>query len=280
MNIRIREGDVEADGERIANALKSYLTPRADQARFDWLYKRNPHGQVRVWLALNSGGEIVGTAAAFPRRLYVGREERSGWVFGDFCVRDRYRSLGPALMLQRSLLQAVESGETPVGYDFPSLGMMAVYRRLGVTPAGWMIRLAKPLKVNRIVRQRIRPAALADTVSAFGNLLLTARNLRLKEDTSLTFELHERRCEEEFTCLAENLRDSYGPCVRRSADYLNWRYLENPYCNLRMITARRGGRLVGFAVFAQTDEAGVIVDLFGKNDPPFCAVLSMKPAIA
>jgi GNAT superfamily N-acetyltransferase len=268
LNIRIREGDVEADGERIASALTSYLTPHANRARFDWLYKRNPHGKVRVWLAIDADREIIGSAAAFPRRLYTAQEEKTGWVFGDFCVSDRYRSLGPALLLQRALLQAVNSEGVALGYDFPSAAMMAIYKRLGVKPAGRMIRLAKPLRADRIVRRRIKSEALAAGVSALANILLSIRHCPSKKDSSISFDSHDRRCDEEFTLLAERLGSLYGHCVRRCADYLNWRYLENPYCKLRMITARRRGRLVGFTVFAPVDQDGVIVDLFGENEPP------------
>ncbi|HEY2923322.1 MAG TPA: GNAT family N-acetyltransferase [Candidatus Binatia bacterium] len=267
LGIQVREADLAADSERIAGALSKYLTPLADRPRFEWLYRRNPHGRVRVWLAIDDEGELVGTAAAFPRRLYMAQEEKTGWVFGDFCVSDRYRSLGPALMLQRALLDAVKTGAVALGYDFPSSAMMAVYKRLGIKPSGRMVRLAKPVRVDRMVRQRIKSTPLAETISALGNIVLSVRNRRSQHDPTLTFELHERRCEEEFTALAESLKSVYGHCVRRSAEYLNWRYFENPYCKLGMITARRSGKLVGFTVFARIDEDGVIVDLFGQNEP-------------
>ena len=266
VSILIREANIDADGELIANALKCYLTPLADRARFDWLYKRNPHGPVRVWLAVEQNNEVVGTAAAFPRRLYVSRQQRIAWVFGDFCVSDTHRSLGPAVALQRALLQAADSTGVPVCYDFPSTAMTAVYKRLKIEPASQMIRMAKMLRVDRKVREQLRDGILAKAVSSAGNVFLRATSSRWRADPTIEISLFENKCGPEFDALAERVTAIFGVCVQRSAEYLNWRYLENPYKKHQVMTAKRDGTLLGFVIFSENGPDGELVDLCGEDD--------------
>jgi len=267
VSIFIREGDIQADCELIANALKSYLSPFADRARFEWLYRRNPHGRVRVWLAIDENREVVGSAAAFPRRLYIGQQEKLGWVFGDFCVSDKHRSLGPAIALQRSLLQAADAEGISVSYDFPSATMAAVYKRLKILPAAQMIRMAKLLRVNRKVREYVRNETLANGISSVGNIFLYVSSSRPKfGGPGISVSLLESRCGPEFDALTERVCSKSAVRVQRSSDYLNWRYLENPYKRHQLMTASRGDSLLGFAVLSQNGSDAEIVDVFGEND--------------
>ena len=266
MSIFIREGDLQTDCELIANALKCYLSPLADRTRFEWLYKRNPHGQVRVWIAVDENREFVGSAAAFPRRLYIGQQKKLGWVFGDFCVSNKHRSLGPAIALQRSLLQAADAEGVPVSYDFPSAAMAAVYKRLKIQPAAQMIRMAKLLRVNRKIREYVRNETLANGISSVGNSLLYVSNSRPKFGTGISVSLLESRCGPAFDALTERVCSKSALRVQRSSDYLNWRYLENPYKRHQLMTASRDGSLLGFVVLSQNNLDAEIVDIFGEDD--------------
>src|SRR5580658_7630313 len=106
MRIIIRPADLERDRDVLVRTLAQYLTPTSNQTRFDWLYHRNPHGPTRAWLAFDGDtGEVVGASAAFARRVVAEGIGKTGWVLGDFCIADKYRSLGPALQLQKATLQ-------------------------------------------------------------------------------------------------------------------------------------------------------------------------------
>jgi hypothetical protein len=51
----------------------------------------------------------------------------------------------------------------------------------------------------------------------------------------------------------------------RTAKYLNWRYLANPTEKCEILTARREGALLGYAVFTSLGTEGRIVDLCARN---------------
>src|SRR5579885_1734712 len=110
MTLEVRLADLENDSKPLVALLNSQLSPDIDSARFDWLYRRAPHGKGKVWLAKDlDSGELVGAAAAFPRQIFWKGRMESGCVLGDFCVSTKYRSLGPALQLQRKCMEAIST---------------------------------------------------------------------------------------------------------------------------------------------------------------------------
>jgi RimJ/RimL family protein N-acetyltransferase len=268
MNISIRPADLDADRNLVVETLRRHLNPSFDHTRFDWLYRYNPYGPGRSWIALDTDDQtVVGVASAFPRRFYTQRGEEIGWVLGDFCVNDQYRSLGPALQLQRACLEEIGAGTSGFCYDFPSVRMMAIYKRLGVTPYGHLVRLTKLLRVDRKIKEIVKPTILARWVSLVGNSLLEFQLKRLeKNNERLNVAIHAGDCSEEFSFLARWIGNQYGACVQRSAEYLNWRYLNNPLTQYEVLTARTREALVAYAVFTQAGENGLVTDLFGIDD--------------
>ena len=101
----------------IIDCLRRFLSSEADAARYDWLYLQSPHGPASAWIAVDEGsGETIGVASAFPRRAVLDGAEVLGWVLGDFCIHPEYRTLGPALQLNRACLGAVDRGAAAYCY--------------------------------------------------------------------------------------------------------------------------------------------------------------------
>ncbi len=264
MTIKIIQGNLNLHRELLIGTIFRLLTPHSDDRRFDWLYKNSPHGQARVWLA-QADGEVIGVGAAFPRRYSVGHKIMTAWVLGDFCLDSRFRSLGPALALQRACLSLMESEEAAFCYDFPSPSMAAIYQRLKATPCQMLVRLARPLRVDRKVREKIPVPVVREMAKFLGNgLLRISRTAR--RHGSLVVSVHEGRCSPEFTVLAKELSGNIVPCIEHSAEYLNWRYLDNPTAEYHLMTARSDGRLCAYGVYTCVGEDGMLVDLLGVPD--------------
>jgi hypothetical protein len=274
MNLVVRPANLESDRELLIETHFRYLTSLSDDFRYDWLYRRNPHGEARAWVAIDREHDtVVGAVSAFPRRIYLNGREELGWVLGDFCINDRYRSLGPAVQLQQACLAEVHSGTLAFFYDFPSTSMIAVYKRLRINPFGQMLRLTKPLRVDRKIRKFIKIPMLARGMSAVGNLLLALSDRTPSDHGTLTISLHEGECGEEFSALSEEFARGYGVCIKRSAKYLNWRYLTNPLRRYELLTARCDGTLLAYAVFTHDGEDAMVVDLFGIEEPGIISAL-------
>ena len=268
MSLTVRPADVTADHTILLDILTRHLNRLTDDRRLNWLYLNGSSGPAQACLSFDAARDIVcGAAAAFPRRFHFGTDEVSAWVLGDFCLDPQYRSLGPALQLQRACLNVLDTNEGTFCYDFPSASMVAVYKRLGYDVTGEMLRLAKPLRVDRKVKEMIQSPSVQRLVSSGGNGFLKLARARIKTDDTLEVAIQQGPCGEEFTMLAQEQRGKFGICLQRSAGYLNWRYVWNPLAHHEIVTARRAGRLVGYAVWTQTEEDASIVDLFGEKDP-------------
>lgn len=272
MAISIRPADLSADRAIMVEALGRYLSKQCDGRRFEWLYRQCPHGEARAWIAYDeTSDKLLGTASAFPRRMYVGGELRNGYVLGDFLILPEFRTLGPALRLQRACLEVAKPGGPGICYDFPAAAMVPVYKRLAIEPQEQFVRMAKPLRTDRVIQRRVKPPRLARALSALGNRVIEVRDLGRKQSSHCAIALHEGPCGEEFSTLAGNVKGNHGVCVERSSEYLNWRYRSHFLNTYELITARLGNALKAYAVYKQEGENAEIVDLFGTNES---AVLS------
>ncbi len=271
----IQPADLEKEKELLISTLRRYLNPSSNENRFDWLYRQNPHGTPQAWLARDSeSGEVVGASAAFRRRAVINGCEKSGWVLGDFCMADKCRSLGPALQLQRATLSAVaELPESDFCYDFPSLQLTAIYRRLGIAPAAQMVRLAKPLRLDGKSRQLGRLKSLAQPAIRLGNLMLRLSDYRMGSGRAWDIAIHKGECGPEFTYLRRRVRAENGVEIQRSAEYLNWRYLRHPFFRHQVLTARKSGQLEGYLIFHRQDSHAQIVEWCTGDNPALLRAL-------
>src|SRR5271155_5966499 len=265
MPTQIRPALLDSDEAVITDLLKRHLEPTADHKRFRWLYRDSPHGEARAWLAGDSQGNAVGLAAAFPRRMRVRGVEKRNWVLGDFCLDEQYRSLGPALQLQKACLSLVPEASGEFCYDFPSAGMMAIYRRLGIRFESEVIRWVMPIRAERKLERLFRSKKLARYVGPAANFVLSRRGR--KRDSAYDMGVHERAFGEEFNVLDQALRNRQGICTIRNADYLNWRYLAHPTRAHEVLTARSAGELAGYIVFDCQGENANIIDICSVDEP-------------
>jgi hypothetical protein len=273
MPIRIRRADLSDDRQGLIDLFSRHLTRHSDERRFDWLYSSSPHGPAQAWLACNGDNAIVGAAAAFPRRFYLDGREVRGLVLGDFCMEVEHRSLGPALQLQRACVAGIQSGAPfEFFYDFPSDKMMAIYKRMQIPAEVNVIRWAKPLRVDGRLRLAGRSRRVARGLSIVANAVLSRRGWSGRKD-SCEIALHEGKCTAEFTALDQALGARKGLSTVRTAEYLNWRFLDHPVTRHRIIVARRYGRLLGYGVISCNPTDANIVDINSVEDPSVIARL-------
>jgi GNAT superfamily N-acetyltransferase len=270
----VRRVDIDKERVPLTAFLSRYLSAQADSTRYEWLYFGNPSGKGMAWQVFASDtSQIIGVAAAFPRHILYQGKETLGYVMGDFCIHPDYRTLGPAVALQRRCLEEIwEQSAGPV-FDFPSASMLAIYKRLQIDASASMVRFAKPLRVNRIVDRRISDKRVAAGVAAVANAGLRLRDAALRPASEWVIEEQTAPCGEEFTSAARQWSCPQSLGVLRTAEYLNWRYLKHPYRRYRMWTARAAGKLCGFLVYHLDSGDASIVDLLAEGDGVIKALL-------
>jgi predicted N-acetyltransferase YhbS len=273
MSIRIRPADLKSDSDDLVDLIRRHLSAPSDSARFRWLYQDGVYGPARVWVAVETdSGRIVGSAAAYPRKLSFSGRESFGFVLGDFCIDEKYRSLGPSLQLQRACLTALQEPSFEFIYDFPSRSMMAIYKRLGLEQTGELVRWAKPLRAEQRVLAVVRSNPLARGLGFLANPVLARRGWR-GEKSLCDLGLQPGPCGAEFSRLDQEIRTHAGVRTSRSAEYLNWRYFGNSAARHEILTARRAGKLIGYVVSTQGIEDARIVDLCSIEEPGVIARL-------
>lgn len=266
MAITTREVDVNDERELLVRFLSEHLPGHGGAAHFDWLYLANPAGRARAWLAVDDqAGEAVGVAAAFPRRVHVRGPARVCWNLGDFAIKADYRSLGPAVILQRASLRDVLDGRVPLAYDHPSCNMMAIYKRMGIPEAGRVVRFVKVLRVDEKVGKLLNYPIVAGGISGIGNIVLSIadRTLRIRrrQGAGATRERFDDRVEG----LDRGLARQFPVVGARDRAYLNWRYLDNPLQEHEIFTLEAGSQLSGYAVLRHDRSHATLVDLCAEN---------------
>jgi hypothetical protein len=136
-----------------------------------------------------------------------------------------------------------------------------------------MIRYAKPLRADRQIQRRIPNPLAARGLSAAANVALRVGDAGLKRSSAWTIADQTEPCGEEFTQAAQRWSAQIGVCPVRTADYLNWRFLQHPQRSYHLLTARKGGELCGFLIYYLDGEDAVIVDLLAEADAALKALL-------
>lgn len=268
MGIEIRQADLVADRQVVLDLVRKNLTDDATVERYEWLYRRNPDGNGKAWIASDeASGEPVGIASAYPRLMQVEGEQVICWNLGEFAVNASHRSLGPALRLQRACLGPVLEGRVAFAYDNPNECFLAVYRRLGIPVTAHVARYLKPLRVDRRVPGWIRTRMIARPLSLLGNGLLRLRDVPLRAGRRFEIRPHEGPFDLRFTQLHERVSRRFTVCGGRRAEFLNWRYRENPLHRSQVLTAWHRGEMAGYVVFNHHLVDGYIEDLFGEELP-------------
>jgi hypothetical protein len=274
MSNLVRSAEVHEERVALTTFLSTYLSPEANDARYEWLYCKNPEGMARVWVACEAEtGMIVGVSSAFPRRINCRGKQVRGYVLGDFCIHPDYRSLGPALALQRRSLEDLSKEGTGFVFDFPSTSMLAIYKRLRIEAQESAIRFAKPLRADRQIQRRIPNKTAGRTLAVAANAALRLRDAGLGRPTAWTIAEEAAPCSEEFTFAFPQWAPRMGICADRSADYLNWRFLQHPHRRYHFLTARKSGQLCGYLIYHWAGEDATVVDLLAEEDQVCRALL-------
>src|SRR5262245_14601274 len=102
LSVRVRRA-TSNDRPAVLALLAEYL-PGADVgARYDWLYRANPHGRAISVIAFDgTSGAPIGITSIFPRRVHVAGVARLGSMGGDGFVRPAFRRRGVATRLHKA----------------------------------------------------------------------------------------------------------------------------------------------------------------------------------
>lgn len=263
MEFEIREINDNYDSNLLTYLWKDAL-PDLDKRRIEWSYRRNPHGKARLYLLYSPSEEkYFGVGAVLPRTfIHKGEEFRCG-ITADFALLKEYRTLGPALKLQKEM---TASNDIDMLLAFPNTKSEGVQLRAGFKVLGNLTRYFKIFKSGPVLRKRNSTKCLA-FLSPLIDIYLKLRNLRLMVKDGVDFRL-ENTFSEDLDQLWHQMKDQAYFLGERDLKYLKWRFEKNPYKSYRVYGVRDGtNRFIGCLIYLLKDNMAYIEDLLIGNEP-------------
>lgn len=222
--------------------LSAYLGPVAE-ARHRWLYRGNPHGAARTFVARHrESGRLVGCTSLFPRRVAVGDDEVLAALGGDAYVAPEWRRRGLARRLHEASLAEL-GGAIAFMFGPPAEANLRVLKRVGAREARTLRHLSCPLRGDFVRRWLAeRAAAPEERAAPLGRLaalvpldLAAGAFEALRRAAALRFGVQRRRpllrlaqADERIDDLWRRARPRDAVAPLRDRAYLQWRFLDQP----------------------------------------------------
>jgi len=271
MKFVVEKADLSRDKERIMQFWKENF-PDWLAEKYLWFYQQNIVGPADCWMVKENGKEsIIGTAAIFPRKFRIKGKDYLAGITGDFAVAKQHRILGPALKLQREVVNSCEKGKYHFIYGFPNEHSEPVQRRAGFILVGSAIRMVKVIHTYRYIKRLLRIDLLSRILSFFLDfgIYLFAKETWYKLDKGLEGKFI-KGFDERFDDLWEVGAINFPLIGERSQKFLTWRFKNCPRQSYQIFILENTSdqRLLGYLIFALKENKLLIVDCFAikKNN--------------
>lgn len=214
-----------------------------DDERFlRWRYFDAPDRTPRYWV-FEHAGRLLGGVGLEPVTLVVDGMPHAAVRSLDIMVHPSVDGLGIGalvnlLLFARYPLMLVmgtsERSRSLIGRMFVEVTALGVSKLV--------------LRSGPVLDGRLKPGLAVPVVAPAIDVLLRLRRLATRQSARDLVVARLARFDEAVTALAARAEGPGRLVVRRTADYLNWRFVENPRCAHAVFGAFRQNRLVGYVV--------------------------------
>lgn len=231
--------------------------------KYQWFYQTTPYQKARLWLLKLRGSEkAVGVGGVGYRRFSIGDRSFVGAIGVDLAVEKGHRTLGPALKLQRTIMESAKM-DADFLYGFPFNNADVILKHYGYQKIAEFTRLVKVLRSGNYLKSVVKPSFLSSAVSIPADLLLRVRSVKTLWASGNVFE-------------SDSLKDSYPLLDRlwnrivqqgiligeRSSEYVAWRYFKCPEIKYRVFGIKdNDNSLQGVIVYFLQNKKVEIADL-------------------
>lgn len=241
------------DETHILSMFREIFNNERSMAHWYWKFRDNPFGAYKIAQAVDEDGALAGHYSGYPVPFFATARQGASFLslqIGDIMTRPGFRNVG---LGKTSVLGRITDyfhqefcvGRIPFMYGF----VAGKHRRFGQRFLGYQYMSSVPFFVldlkRKVVPQRswLKRLSSGVKIEEFRDILspdLDSFFLRAAKD--------------------------YGLLVKRSTDYLRWRYGNCPDGGYRLFAVRRFGKLAGWGVFKKKGNALVWGDaLFLKT---------------
>ncbi len=219
--------------------------------RWKWQYLDHPQTKNIKMIVAEDGEKLVGTRSLFPQQI----------------------------MLQGSKIQGVVSSDTMVHPDYRRRGIMdeIVNRSLDVAPVAYAKGVNPGMYTLLMKRgyKPIRPNTFMRSIVSISKMVLARFDLykrvpvfeKLHFDPTSEFQYAES-FGPEFDTFWRRIAPSYFGIWVKNSDYMNWRYVNQPYIDYHAFYHKRNGEIVSVVLLRQKSLSGYIADIIWDPQVP------------
>ena len=262
MEYRVEKVDAVAKKDVILQLWRQNFPEMDGESRFEWMYEKNPEGVPEVWLLLSPGVAYVGMVAVCKRIFFKATEEMTAGQTMDFVVNEDHRSLGPAIQLQRRVVEEFKKGKADFLYSFPNKKSKNVIKRAGFVECGLLQRWTLVLCPSYVVQKYFKNKRFASIVGKLCDILFKIKHVTLsrqkKYQMQPSWELNE--VGSELDEIWNNFVQSVNIVGKRDAHFLQWRFGACSSSPGRCFIMKEQNVPRGYIIFQQNGQHISIVD--------------------
>lgn len=242
-----------------------------------WRYDGCPHGSAVAPAAFGSGGQLLASYAAQPRRVHFRGESLGGGAVaqtGDVMTSSELRSRGVFTDLHWVAMEEAQSRGWPAAWGLPNkFSGHIFFDKLAWRHAGhigpWNFVLSTSAAARAIRHQSGRLAKWGTPWAAWRGHAARRRSAVV----GATVE-RWRAVPADVKTLSSHVESSFDWMVHRDAPYLTWRYLDAPCQRFALLGIRdASGVLIAYTAIQKpcasdpepASSLGFIVDLVGAD---------------
>lgn len=276
----VRKAHLKNDREEILNLwTRNDLNGPDPSKHLIWAYENNPAGLGLLWLLVHmSSQKIIGSAGLIPRRMKVNDSVVLVGRAGGFAVDKGYRSIGPALLLQRTVAKEAANYGISLIYSSVPLKAAIIVKRCGYKNIGAfecrrrLISTSAAIKNRLPLFPRIARRLLSCAIDLCFNFIAKKnwnwwRNKKFKLIRNLEFD-------NRFDALWDRSSHQYSLTTERTAVFLNWRFSNNPKARGFVCDALISHDTIhGYVIYRIVGQVAYIIDLFVEDQDDLINIL-------
>lgn len=237
----------------------------------EWLAFHNPYanGEATYFIA-EDDGKIVGHVGNMPQQFVVNGTRQKGYYMHDLYVHPEYRQKGLGFFINLGMHKELEKQADSFccGLRTTKLNLqLQRQRKYYEMHADVYVKMLRPMALIKILKKRPLVLALSPFIK-IGLLVADALILPLNRKRLPVADV--ARFDERFDRLSDALIGKTGISTYKTADYLNWKYVDRPYSRNKIFATERDGELTGFIVLAPVLDVGyrrgTVLDLVADPD--------------
>ncbi len=240
--------------------------PTAAEHRFDWLYGS---GRSQAWLLGERDASPMGAAGLMRRRTAVEGAVVEGGSPIDLNVDQAQRSVGPALTLVRTIINAADGDGRAILYGMPNRSATAVMKRAGYREIGEFSSWTKLLRTEPTLRGKLRSPLASRLCAPLLDKALQWSSAEWRTRLPANAVAQDvSRFDGRFDALWLRAIARFDVIGERTENYLSWRFTQCPDLNYQIFTlaSRVTNELLGYVVWYADEGAVSISDLLAVDD--------------